>query len=278
MSNSSPRSPRHLRTCAPYEPEWVPFPKGFVRDPEVTPLLKGMMAVLCDFIDAATGYGAPTYRALADAVGLQKWRIRQIIRGLESLGYVDVAARPGSGLEYRLKGGPLRLVFEGGGVQHDHTPPVQHDHTPPVQHDHTPRYSTTTPPIMIDDFDLIPFLKTNYGLGAADAAAVAQSMPPERLRELIAFVDATPTIAHPGPYILAAARNELRKKARKPRREQLPLAPPAPLEQRRALAAVEDSATPPADASWLTDEERRMAAVRAAKAAAFPQFARQGAS
>jgi hypothetical protein len=257
-----------LRACAPYEPDWIAFPKGFIRDPEVSPLFKGMMAVLCDFLDWTTGLGSPTYRALEAATGLKKWRIRQLIRGVAALGYVDVDEQPGNGLEYRLKGGPLRLDLTGeGGTARPHPPGTARPHPPGTARPH---------PIDLIDDDLIWVLEKNYEMGAADAAAVAASMPPDRLRQLLAYIDANPQIAHRGRYILAAAKKEPRQRRRAaPRVEQLALKSPGELEHRRA-AAVAASVNPPEGASWLTDEEREarsLQAMRETRERTFPQYA-----
>lgn len=212
--------PRYLRPCAPYKRTWVGFPDGFLHDKEVTFLLKGFMAVLCSFLDPNTGIGSPTYRALEAASGCKKRWLNRLSNALVALGYLEVEERTGTGLEYYLKGGPLRmdLATEGGGLA-DHPPGGLADH-----------------PMIIDD-DLIRFLKNRHGLGAADAAAVAAAMSPDRLRELLTYVEANPP-AHADRYILAAAAKERRKPARRPPAEQLPLKSPGELEQRRAAAPV----------------------------------------
>jgi hypothetical protein len=127
---------------------------------------------------------------------------------------------------------------------------------------------------MIDDDDLITVLISKHGMGAADAAGVAQALSPYRLRELLAYIETNPP-AHPPNYILAAVAKERSKRRRAAPVEQLPLKPPGPLEQKREAITI---AEPPADNSWQTDEERRARTIRAAgKLAGFPQYA-EGAS
>lgn len=191
------------------------------------------MTVLCDFLDANTGQGSPTYRALEAAMGLKRWRIRHMIRALAALGYVDVEQRTGNGLYYRLKGGPLRMDLGGGGVQHDHTPPgTARPHPPGTARPHPMKY---------DEMTTTTTLCEKYGMGAAEAAAIANSMSEEWLAEWVAYVDARgDRIPNPTGYLLAVARKRERcpTKRRRPSADQLALAAPSELEAAHAAAEI----------------------------------------
>ena len=69
-----------------------------------------MMAVLSLCLDYRTGYGFPSQTWLATRTGRSAQTVRRLLRKIAALGWLDVSERgSGRGLEYRLKGGPLRL-------------------------------------------------------------------------------------------------------------------------------------------------------------------------
>lgn len=87
-------------------------PDGFAEDPNVPLHIKGMMLILGRFLDFQTGYGFPSQKLLAECAGVRPKHVSRLLIEAASFGYLDMDHVGGHRVEYRIKGGPLRLPID----------------------------------------------------------------------------------------------------------------------------------------------------------------------